>query len=234
MCHDAVISGRKTNHYLRATGASELFAVLEKIIKCMRTQHPCNIRLSPQFLAKVTKPPFTTQCWHHQLLRCTFRRFFIYTVYCKQYLSKLLSTGHSDDATSSVASTSSSSRASDTTLVVEQPRFSTECTQYPAKRNSWNWCSYKALKRGSWGSLCDAQLFANFGYLRRVPRARPLTPALTFQGWKHGQEPLFSFYTSTLYHTLYKASANALAIGVYRLAPSRPSINHKPMNLCNK
>ena len=48
------------------------------------------------------------------------------------------------------------------------------------------------------------------------------------------QEPLFSFYTSTLYHTLYKACANALAIGAYRLAPSRPSINHKLMNLCNK
>ena len=48
------------------------------------------------------------------------------------------------------------------------------------------------------------------------------------------QEPLFSFYTSTLYHILYKAYANALAIGAYRLAPSRPSINHKLMNFCKK
>ena len=40
MCHDAAIGGRKTNHSLRATGASELFAagVPEKIIK-ERTGH---------------------------------------------------------------------------------------------------------------------------------------------------------------------------------------------------
>ena len=64
--------------------------------------------------------------------------------------------------------------------------------------------------------------------------ARPLTPVPTFQIWKDGQEPLFSFFTSTLYHTLHKACANALAIGAYRFAPSRPSINHKLMNLYNK
>ena len=40
MCHEAGITGRKTNHGLRATGASELFAagVPEKIIK-ERTGH---------------------------------------------------------------------------------------------------------------------------------------------------------------------------------------------------
>ena len=40
MCHDTAIGGRKTNHSLRATGASELFAagVPEKIIK-ERTGH---------------------------------------------------------------------------------------------------------------------------------------------------------------------------------------------------
>ena len=40
MCHDAGITGHKTNHSLRATGASKLFAagVPEKIIK-ERTGH---------------------------------------------------------------------------------------------------------------------------------------------------------------------------------------------------
>ena len=59
-------------------------------------------------------------------------------------------------------------------------------------------------------------------------------PSTNISNKNFGQEPLFSFYTSTLYHTLHKACTNALAIGAYRLAPSRPSINHKLMNLCNK
>ena len=58
-------------------------------------------------------------------------------------------------------------------------------------------------------------------------------PNKTLSNLKDRQEPPFSLYTSTLYHTLYKACAHALAISAYRLAPSRPSINHKLMNLCN-
>ena len=77
-------------------------------------------------------------------------------------------------------------------------------------------------------------IVCEFWVFKACAQGATFDPSANISNLKRWPRTAFFFYTSTLYHTLHKACANALAIGAYRLAPSRPSINHKFMNLCNK
>ena len=135
MCHDAAIGGRKTNHSLRATGASELFAagVPEKIIK-ERTGHRSlealhvyehTTSLQHQAVSTILSSSNKTTFQDAMLTPSTtaYSAGSSSTPYAPNNIFQNCSVQviHPDDSTTPAASTSSSSCASHSTSALQQP-----------------------------------------------------------------------------------------------------------------